>query len=112
MMAGLEFNRYISRGRVLYQIYADADSLHAELVQAVGYSKRIRQINSIDYVCTKKQGETVKLLYDNGFKGVIGSVGKLIYRPNNHPMTIEEALAAIKRGDYVVENFLDALDGA
>lgn len=112
-MAGLEFQRYRSGIQVMYQIYADAGSVYAYLVEAVGYrnSQFSAPGNKIDYVCTKEQGETIKLLYENGFKGV-GKKINSVYRPNNHPTSIEQALAAIKRGDYVVENFLDAVDGA
>jgi hypothetical protein len=62
------------------------------------------------FTLTDQQLEDYQLLVDNGFYTITNSPkpltrGKLIH------YTLEQALEAIRRGDFVVENFLDAVEG-
>lgn len=80
----------------------------------------------LKYIVTQKQFDSYHLLIENGFRRVLTvkdsplsmKVVRYTEASANHPdaryekhITIEEALEAINRGDYITEDFLNAVDG-
>lgn len=88
-----------------------------KMVNAIGYRRRHNNgtgsTGSIEYLLSENEYKVFKLLWDNGFFVAGCSNGTSVVSRLHKTftaLTIDEAIRKIQNGDYVVENFLDAVD--
>lgn len=94
----------------LHSIQVNAGGTAGTLITMIGYVEIRHTQTSSYYMLNREQFEIYNKLIKNKFRAS-RHVDNMLIRKSTY-YTVQEALAAIERGDIEVDNFLDAVDRA